>query len=337
MKFTEAQMAQLTKAIAKQKETMVHDIAGTIGDAFNQTNLANAIAQAEAESYINKRVIAAQRYARLIPVDTTTQATVGTALVKGFTDAVGIGQRHSGSGDDIPLAEVIYGQQFITVDMGSIGYEFTVAELQVASRTGVALSSDKPAAARLGFERHMYQVAMVGDPRSKGKGLLNHDLPEVIISAKRLAASTPQEIVKLISDAIGLAFDEAQITGDGTSLPNTVLLPSKAYRLLNDTMMSATSTVSVLQYLKDNNILTISGVQDVSFESLPELNTAGEDSLGRIVIYRKDPDSIVFIIPQTLTFLAPQPKGLAVFTPGWYIYAGIWIKSKDAVIYIDGV
>lgn len=337
MKFTKEQLDALTDGIAKNKMDQVTVIAGTIGDAFNQTNLSNAIARAEALSYIDSRVLAAQRYSSLIPVNTDTVATVGTALKRSFTDAVGIGKRYSGSGKDIPLAEVFYGEQYITVEMGSIGYQFSVAELRAASLGGVNLPIDKPAAARLAFERHMYQVAMVGDIDGTKKGLLNHDIPEVIVSTKRFSASTPKEVIQTISDAIGVAYDDADLTGDTSMLPNTILFPSKVYRYLNDTMISATSDVSILQYLKERNLLTESGVPNVEFGSLPELNKAGNDSLGRIVIYRKDPSAIEFIIPQDLEFLAPQPEGLEVFTPGWYVYAGVWIKSPKAVIYIDGI
>lgn len=337
MLLTKEQLAQLTAQIAEAKKSDVLSIAGAIGDSFNQTNLANAIARVEALSYINSQVTAAQRYAKLIPVNTTVKAEMGTALKREFTTAVGMGKRYSGSGKDIPLVEVIYGEQYITVEMGSIGYQYTIAELRAASLGNVSLATDKPAAARLGFERHMYQVAMVGDIDGTKKGLINHEIPEVILSPKRFAASTPKEIIQLISDAIGVAYDDAEVTGDTSNLPNTILFPSKIYRYLNDTMMSETSETSILSYLKANNLLSESGVGNVEFDSLPELNKAGADGQGRIVIYLKDSSAIEFIIPEDLTYLAPQPDGLEVLVPGFYVYAGVWIKTPKAITYIDGV
>lgn len=76
---------------------------------------------------------------------------------------------------------------------------------------------------------------------------------------------------------------------------------------------------------------------NVRFESLSTLDTAGTDGGRRIVVYRRDPSALELILPQDLTFLAPQADGLDIETFGWYLYAGLWIKSKNAVTYLDGI
>ena len=336
MKFTKEQLEAMALDIADSRRNSLGLISNQIGDAFNQDNLANAIGRAEANSLIDGRVIAAQRYARLVPVDTTTQASVGTALTKGFTDAVGIGRPHSGTGNDIPLAELMYGEQSIKVQAGSIGYQYSVPEMQAAARGGVPLSTDKPAAARLAYERHMYKVAMVGEPETGKKGLLNHDIPQVFAATSSWDTGNVDTIMNDLSNVIGMAFDNADMTGDTSTLPNTILLPSKRMRQLNTLRIGPNSETTVLQFIKQNNILTENGVA-VTFEGLPELNTVGADNKERIVIYRRDPSALELILPKDLEFLAPQPKGLDVFVPGWYLYAGLWIKSPTSVMYLDGI
>lgn len=336
MKFTKELLDAMTVIGADKLEGQLGGIKAAIGDAFNQTNLANAIARAETQSMIDSRVTAAQRYTRLVPVDTSTSAVVGTAIVKGFTDAVGMGRSHSGTGGDIPLAEVLYGDQALKVVMGSIAYQYSIAELQAASRSGTPLSSDKSAAARLGYERHMYKVAMVGEPEKGLKGLLNHDIPEVVTATASWDTASAQSIITDLANAIGVAFDESEMTGDTSGLPNTILLPSAKFRLLSTRTVSATSETSILNYIRANNLLTVNGV-DVTIEALPELNTAGAGSTPRAVIYRRDPSALELILPQDLEFVAPQPKDLDIYVPGHYLYAGLWIKSPKAVIYLDGL
>lgn len=336
--FTTEELKQLAKSIAKQRMDGLLAIKGSLGDAFNQTVLANAIGTAEAESYIDRRVLAAQRYARLIPVNTTIPASAGDVLRRGFKNAVGMGKRHSGSGKDIPLAEVTYGNTLINIDMGVIGYQYGVGELEAASRGNIALDSDKIAAARLAFEKHMYNVAMVGDAETGKEGLLNNSTVEVSVAAGAWTTATPpKQMLADISAAIAIAFDESAITGDISMLPDTILLPSTIFTLLNDTFMSETSAVTVLEYLKEKNILTASGVPNVTFEILPELATMGSDGGNRIVMYLNDPSAVEFILPKDLTFLPPQPEGVEIFTAGWYVYGGTWIKTKESVIYLDGV
>ena len=336
MKYTKELLDALTVVAADKREGQLGDIKKAIGDAFNQTNLANAIGRAETESLIDTRVTAAQRYARLVPVDTSTSAVVGTALVKGFTDAVGMGRSYSGTGGDIPLAELTYGEQSIKVVRGAIGYQYSIDEIEAASRANIPLTTQKPAAARLGYERHMYKVAMVGEPEKGLKGLLNHDIPEVVTAVADWDTASAQSIITDLANAIGVAFDESEMTGDTSGLPNTILLPSTKFRLLSTRTVNENSETSILSYIRANNLLTVNGV-DVTIESLPELNTAGVGDTPRAVIYNRDPSALELILPQDLEFVAPQAKDLDIYVPGHYLYAGLWIKSAKAVIYLDGL
>lgn len=337
MKFTEEQMAAITQAIADKKEGQLEGIRSAIGDAFNAQTLAGAIARVEAESYVDQGVIANRRYATLVPVDTTTKAAVGTALVKNFTDSVGEGSASSGSGRDANLVDVVYGSQSIKVGAGDLAYKYSVPELQAAAMNGVPLASDKVNAARRGYERHMNKLAMVGDEKTGVKGLLNHALPEVIAAAASWDVGNIDAIMNDLASAIQAAYDDALDSDDLSAMPDTVLLPSEIYRKLNTIRIGTNSERTLLSYIKENNLLTESGVGNVRFESMNQLNTAGADGGRRIVVYRRDPSALELILPQDLEFLAPQADGLDIVTFGWYLYAGLWIKSKKAVIYMDGV
>lgn len=336
MKFTDVQRAAIEQAIKEKKLNEFEGIRGAIGDAFNAENLASAIAKVETDSLTDKMVVQARRYAGLVPIDTTTQASIGTALVRKYEDAVGIGRPHSGTGGDIPSAEVSYGQQSITVGGGAINYRYSIFEMQAASRDGINLKGAKATAARLGYEKHMYKVAMVGEPETGNKGLLNHDLPEVATAAASWLTADIDAIMTDISNAIGLAFDEAEMTGDTSMLPDTILLPSVLYRLLLNKRVSPTSETTLLAYITANNLLTAAGVPNVKIEQLYELNTAGTGKTPRIVVYRRDPSALELILPQDLTFIAPQAKDLDIVTNGYYLYAGLWIKSAKSIVYLDG-
>lgn len=337
MKFTAEQMAAIKQAIADKKMNELDGIRSAVGDAFNAENLANAIARAESESYIDAGVIANRRYATLVPVDTTTQAEMGTALVKSFTDSVGEGSASSGSGRDANLVEVIYGSQSIKVGAGDITYKYSIPELQAASRSNTPLQADKVAAARRGYERHMNKLAMIGDTKTGVKGLLNHDIPEVIAATGSWDVGDIDAIMNDLAAAIAVAYNDANDSGDLSQMPNTILLPAAIMTKLNSIRIGVNSDRTLLSFIKENNLLTESGVPNVRFESLSTLDTAGADGGRRIVVYRRDPSALELILPQDLTFLAPQANGLDVETFGWYLYAGLWIKSKNAVTYLDGI
>jgi len=336
MKFTKDLLDAMIVVATDQRSTQLGGIQTQIGDAFNQDNLASAIARVETESMIDGRVTAAQRYSRLIPVNTTLGGAIGTAIVKKFTDAVGIGRPYSGAGNDIPLAEVMYGEQSITVAMGAVAYQYSIAEMQAASRDGVSLSTDKVAAARLAYERHMYKLAMLGEPEKGTQGLLNHDIPEVVTATADWDTASAQSIISDLARIISVAVDDKEMTGDASGLPDVILMPSQKFTLLSTRTINANSETSILEYIIAKNLLAVNGVT-VTIESLPELNTAGPGNTPRAVIYKRDPSALELILPQDLEFVAPQPKGLEIYVPGHYLYAGLWIKSAKAVLYLDGL
>lgn len=61
----------------------------------------------------------------------------------------------------------------------------------------------------------------------------------------------------------------------------------------------------------------------------------GVGGIRRITVYRRDPACIEMRIPKELEFLAPQPDGLDLFTPGYYLYQGVWLKRIDSLRYMD--
>lgn len=337
MKFTAEQMAAIKQAIAEKKENQLDGIAGAIGDAFNAEAIAGALARVEAESYIDQGVIANRRYATLVPVDTTTTGAVGTALVKNFTDSVGEGSASSGMGSDANLVDVVYGQQSIQVRSGDLAYKYSVPELQAASMANKPLQSDKVSAARRGYERHMNKLAMIGETKTGTKGLLNHDIPEVVSATDSWNVGDIDAIMNDLANAISIAYNDANETGDLGQMPNTILLPASIMTKLNSIRIGLNSDRTLLSFIKENNLLTESGVPNVRFEQMSQLDTMGEGGTRRIVVYRRDPSALELILPQDLTFLAPQAKGLDIITYGYYLYAGLWIKYKNAVTYLDGV
>lgn len=308
-----------------------------VGDAFELASFARAIARTETQSLISTQAQAARRYARLLPVNNTVSAAMGTALVLQQTDAVGMGRPYSGTGNDIPLVDTTYSEVTLKVKAGVVAYQYSIPEIAAAARAGVALQSDKVDAAVLGFERHMHKVAFSGEPETGLFGLFNQPNVDIIAASTGWATATPDEILEDIANAVGIAQDDAELNGDMGNMPNTILIPSALFRVLNTRRLSDHSDTTLLSFIRDNNLLTASGIPNVAIEALPELNTAGPGGNARVVIYRRDPGAIEMLIPQELQFLAPQPSGLDIYVPGHYLYAGIWLKRRKSLVYVDGV
>ena len=104
------------------------------------------------------------------------------------------------------------------------------------------------------------------------------------------------------------------------------------------------TNMTILAFLKENNLAKQQRNIDVNFVGVPGLETAGVLTGGgsysgksRVIYYKKDPGRCVMHVPQPLTFLAPQLRLLEVIVPGHYRYAGFELRYPKSLYYQDQV
>lgn len=305
---------------------------GAVGDAFNLQTLARLLVQAETQDDTTPQMVEATEYAMYVPVRNNFPAVVGTSHDLQRKRGVGEGKAFGGTGNDIPLAEIIYDSVQLGVKAGVIGYQYSIMELATASAMGLSLDSDKVQAARLGFEKHMSRIAWYGEPETGLKGLLNQTGVETQVALEAWDTATPDEILNDVNGLIESAIDASEYNASIT--PDTMLLPTNLMRVLISRRLSDTTETTIFDHIMKNNMLTLEGKPFV-VRATKRLETAGVGGTRRVVMYRRDPACIEMRIPQELQFLAGQPSGLDVFFPGHYLYQGIWLKRVDSLRYMD--
>jgi hypothetical protein len=104
------------------------------------------------------------------------------------------------------------------------------------------------------------------------------------------------------------------------------------------------TNMTILAFLKANNLAKLQKNIDINFVGVPGLETAGVltgdgsySGKSRVIYYKKDPDRCVMHVPQPLTFLAPQLRLLEVVVPGYYRYAGFELRYPKSLYYQDKV
>lgn len=312
------------------KATMIGD--KLIGDAFNLQTLARLLVLAETQDDMTPQMTEAVEYAQFVPVRNNFPAVVGTSHDLQRKRGVGEGKAHSGTGNDIPLAEVLYDSVSLKVKAGVIGYQYSIMELATASAMGVALDTDKIQAARLGFEKHMSRIAWYGETETGLKGLLNQTGVDTSAALEAWETATPDEILDDINGLIAGAMDASEYNASIT--PDTLLLPTSLMRVLTSRRISDNIETTIFKHIMENNMLTLEGKPFV-IRATKRLETVGVGGTRRTIMYRRDPACIEMRIPQELQFLAGQAQGLDVFFPGHYLYQGIWLKRVDSLRYMD--
>lgn len=324
--------------------------------AFDSTDplafYVSQLAYTEAQMYKKLRVPVI--YKDLIDVSTEAPPWAETVEYQTY-DEVGRGRRLATNATDIPLVDVSLGRRQIQVSGGGLAYHYTMQELRASQQLKQPLSQLRMNVAMTAFERHMNDVALFGETIGTSSvgyaGLFNNSGVTPVQAATGGwddPATPPVSILADLNTAISAIY-EATGTVD---VPTHVGLPLKALNALGSRMVSSISgavevptQMTILAFLKANNIAKLLKNVDLTFVGVPGLETmgtkthAGADSTGlsRVVYWVKNPDRAVMHIPMRLTFVAPQYEGLGIKVPGEYRYCGTEIRYVKSVYYQDSV
>lgn len=304
-----------------------------VGDAFNLQSLARMLVQYETtQDDMGPMMTEATEYAQYIPTKVGFPAVVGTSHDLIRKSGVGEGQSYSGTGGEVPLAEVKYDEISLKTRAGVMGYQYSIMELATAGAAGITLEADKIEAARLGFEKHMSRIAWIGEPNEGLYGLFNQDGVSLNTATTAWESATADAILADINDVLADAIDASEYNPAIT--PDMVLLPTSLMRVLTTRRLADNLETTLFEWISKNNLLALQN-KPVTFRGTSRCETQGVGGTRRITVYRRDPSCIEMRIPQDLEFLAPQPQNLDLFTPGHYLYQGVWLKRVDSLRYLD--
>lgn len=292
---------------------------------FNdQAALGFVVAQtSHIESEVLKKPYPAYRYAEFIPVDTS--ANPFAASVTFFTqDSVGKAKFINGQGDDIPLANITGSKFEQTVNMGGIGYQFSLDEIGQAQMLGRNLSADGADAARMAYEAMVDEVALAGVTGIEG--LFNTTGISSAAAAAVFTAATVDQILAAFNDNITAIMTASK----GVELADTVILPLTQFGFIATKRIDATSETTVLEYIQRKNVYTAMTGRPLNISASVHLTN-------KMVIYRKDPSVLKLHMPMPLRFIAPQMVNLSVRVPGMFRFAPLSIRRPGAVRYVTGL
>lgn len=272
---------------------------------------------------------------QFIPVNNEGDGGVTTIRYR-MRNKHGVAKVIADRGRDLPRATVS-GQEFAQL-VRPLGIEaaWTVQEIAAAARGGYALPTEELTAARFGMEYSLDQIGQFGDSDSGLKGFLNHssvtpsDVAAGAATTRNWETKTANEILLDIQEMIEtMAADTL-----GVQEPNTLALPVSSYGFISMMPRSTTSDMTVLNFL-----LTTLRATMPNFTIMPwyALETAGDSSSKRMVLYKRDPSVLTLEIPMELQFLAPQAVGLEVIVAGWMTTGGVLLYQPKAVIFRDKI
>jgi hypothetical protein len=309
-----------------------------IGDAI-QANLGFVVSQAtHIEAQVNRVVYPEIQYQDLIPVDTSAFAWAPSVTYYSM-DGAGQAQWIGGKASDIPTVGVGMDKFETPVFMAAIGYDYSLEEVMRARAQQINLPAEKATLARRVYEEFVDNIALNGNAQKGFEGLWSYTgVPSALVPADGTGASalwstkTPALILRDVNDLI---------TGTGTATAetayaDTLVLPFARFNAIAS-MQLPNTTMTVLEFLRQNNVYTARTGRPLTIRAARGLETKGAGSTMRMVAYRRSPDVLKLHIPMPHQFLPPQVVGLNYLVPGIFRLGGLDIRRPSEVRYADGL
>lgn len=292
------------------------------------------------ETRIYQRRYPTFNYGAHVPVVTEgNEWAIGTTFFS--VDAAGEAKFLSGAGTDMPFNQVTRDQASHDFAMIGSGWEWNFEEINQAALYGINLNDQKAMSASDKVERLLNTVAMVGATEKNWTGLVNDasvsrsDAAAGASASTFWASKTNDEILADINDLLSSVRENSEEVEWADSLR----LPPEAFRLISTKRLGAgDGLITLLEYIRRNNVYTAETGQPLDIQPLRELATASSDGGGRMVAYRRDPEVIRFHLPMPRRVLQPRQKSIMGFETGIIARTGgTEIRLPGAVAYLDEI
>lgn len=282
-------------------------------------------------------------YARHLTVVTEGQQWAASATWYSV-DKYGEAEFISGQSTDIPFVGMSKDQFNAPNYMIGSGFTWNVEEVNQALIAGVNISAELPLTSRQVVERKLYQIAMTG-AAEKGAGftgLVNDTgVTSYTVAATGTGSSTfwanktPDQILFDVNTLLGgIPTATANI-----EYADTLRLPPSAMRYISSVRLgNGDGSLTILRFLRENNILTAETGQALDIQSIPELETAGAGGNGRMIAYRNAPEVVRFSLPMPFMLLPIRSRSILSFEgAGIARTGGTQIRLTGAIRYADGI
>jgi hypothetical protein len=220
------------------------------------------------------------------------------------------------------------------------GFSYSIQDLRAAQSVqlgvGRPLDQLRAEAARFVHEIKVDDVAAYGSTARNLKGFVNHpDIPDITVSAgggawtTALAANTVANNVIIIADLNKLVNSPEQTTL-GIEKPNTLVLPlsvkPRVTQPMDPSVFHAGSLIDHWFQSQD----TIKEI--VYWSKLDAAQSAGNLTAGvaRAIAYKKNPQVLELVIPQTFEMFEPERKGMTFFIACHSRIGGVTVRYPKA-------
>ena len=244
-----------------------------------------------------------------------------------------------GDSRNIPRVGMNVGQVTVPILDAAVGAVITDAEAR-RYQFGYhsALAQDYGEIMRKASEYHVERTFFFGNPQANFEPWLDYPTIQKIAGVA-WSGLTPQQI----ADQINTNLTTVWVNSKTIHLPDTIWIPPAKYSVLLQGYVLGVGTgatsvnVTILEFIKKNNIYTAQTGKELKIKSLRYLEGAGVADVDRMVILQDFPGNFILPFPMPYTLAQPVPIALGVELFSEYIFGSYHVRYPGAMAYVDGI
>lgn len=241
-------------------------------------------------------------------VEATSAINVDYAVTGGQKDAVG------GVQNNIRKIQANFSKDLFKVMPYEVSMSIKIQDQLRGAVTGRSIEQTYDDGIRLDFDKYMDINTYTGQTDYGTTGLTNS--PQITAVSVAAGASgntawqskTAEEILNDIDDAIVAGWSAAQF--DNRAIPNHILIDPANFAYINRKILTVAGVpggISLLKYLKENNIATAKGVE-LFIGECRFCEKAGIGNTNRMICYVREKRFVGMDVPVPLARIMTQPN-----------------------------
>ena len=279
--------------------------------------------------------------------DVIPEASVDTSINPGATstsyrvyDQRGKGSFRSQHDNGVPTVGQTLGKNIVPIEVAGVSAIFDTEDArQIQFGHNQSLLSELPNVMRKACERHVEGTVFFGDENIQDfQGWLDY-AGVTITTVGNGAGGNPEWNTKTPDEILGDINDAISAVWNGTKqvhLPDTVYLPGTQLAFIAAFRIPEIN-MTVLEFIKANNIYTALTGQELTIKSVRYLDGAGAGGTDRMVVAETNAENVTLPFPLPFDLLEPQERGFDVELYAEYKFGSFHMRYPASMIYVDGI
>lgn len=261
-------------------------------------------------------------------------------------DRRGVGAFRAAIGKDIPVVGVTMNKVTIPLESAACMAQADMDDIRAVAFgfEGMNLLTDYGVVMREACERHIEEVFFFGFANLDFAGYIDYSLVPATTAGTKAgggttwAVATGDEIVKDIQVAIGTVYTNSK----GVFLPGKVEIPlAQLVQIASQRMGGASGAtgenVTVLEYIKRNNLYTATTGRELEVVGLRYLTGAGAGVTNRMIVSQFEADNHYMPMSQPFEVLPPQDVQFATNLFAHWKFGSYHKPYPTSAIFVDGI